>query len=427
MSGFTISESSLRRIGRAVRAFERTPNGSNLRRLYPNGSSGGATGTGGTTLIPALLTHVRCPSGSTPIYAWEEAEIDGDGAASAKSGGSTSEAWEYDVAEETINDAGGTSMTAPADGNTHTGDVVADETTVTVTWNAVGSANAYWVYVGSNNPVDPEDPDGYDIYDSDELDSATLTVDATSIPVNTTVYVTIWWKIGSTWYWNRWSLDVATDTTNYAVLLEDINGEEIELLTGLAGQTEIADGNEDTDTALDAPVLVRLANIGGRYVGSLAPQEFYGLITDEGPSAEADYSDERYWVTVAKISSTSGADTTALAFSAVTGDRADTITATNLAEVESSSHEIAVGTPVRVRQVRVGTKPHITRYEINVGGATSLEAGSPPLYVEYIEEVEWDDETCELTQTVKWMEFTPFSISGTTYYMLKEVHSSDPT
>lgn len=86
-------------------------------------------------------------------------------------------------------------------------------------------------------------------------------------------------------------------------------------------------------------------------VGTVKPlradQVWFGLVTDAGPSAEADYTDERYWVKRAKIDldELDNAET-AITFAAKTGVFEETVTATNLTEVITGNHRLPVDTPV---------------------------------------------------------------------------------
>ena len=89
-----------------------------------------------------------------------------------------------------------------------------------------------------------------------------------------------------------------------------------------------------------------------------------GLITDEGPDAEADYTDNRYWVERCYIDNT-GTDNTveATATAYVSGNPYDrTVTVTNFAESRYSTHLLQVGDVVEVRATHYKGSPQVAAY-----------------------------------------------------------------
>ncbi|KKN45143.1 hypothetical protein LCGC14_0685960 [marine sediment metagenome] len=96
-------------------------------------------------------------------------------------------------------------------------------------------------------------------------------------------------------------------------------------------------------------------------MGPITTSEFFvGKIHNLGPAAEANYTDQRYWVKEQEITNTGEADTTDLTW----GDLTDGlwVTATNLAEVISESHDFPENDNYRVIVYKVSDQTPISRY-----------------------------------------------------------------
>ena len=116
-------------------------------------------------------------------------------------------------------------------------------------------------------------------------------------------------------------------------------------------------------------------------MGPVVTSEFFvGKIHNLGPAAEANYTDQRYWVKEQEITNTGEADTTDLTW----GDLTDGlwVTATNLAEVLSESHFLLDNNSYRVVVFKGKDQTPIPRYYFyNLGdyelGATDPHVMSP--------------------------------------------------
>ncbi|HRR83305.1 MAG TPA: hypothetical protein P5118_24245, partial [Planctomycetota bacterium] len=91
---------------------------------------------------------------------------------------------------------------------------------------------------------------------------------------------------------------------------------------------------------------------------------FPAVIVDEGPSAEADYTDERYWVKRTHVSTSDGDQDSQITLTTLAGDhvRYRHVTATNLAELATNTHHVAIGTFVWVVKVRDESDPPVERF-----------------------------------------------------------------
>ncbi len=88
---------------------------------------------------------------------------------------------------------------------------------------------------------------------------------------------------------------------------------------------------------------------------------FWGQIVTTGPlGTEADYTDERYWVKEQYVSNTTGDSTTATTFADKTNPLH--VTATNIAEITGSTHNIASGEIIPVWIVKDAGDPKTVRY-----------------------------------------------------------------
>ena len=115
-----------------------------------------------------------------------------------------------------------------------------------------------------------------------------------------------------------------------------------------------------------APPLRMLNTVNGTVL-SMAPTAkassfFIGRIHNLGPAAEANYTDQRYWVKEQKITNSGEADTTDLTWADETRDDALWVTATNLAEVISESHDFPDNDNYRVMVYRVYDQSPVARY-----------------------------------------------------------------
>jgi hypothetical protein len=225
---------------------------------------------------------------------------------------------------------------------------------------------------GQRQSADPNAPDGYDLgYYGNLGDVTTQTL--SDVPADgTPFYVTIYWYDGS-WYWNRWQITITPAPDRRAIARGDVNRILTQSQIGIAGATEISDGDEDNETVLDPQVLVLIHKTidtagNDRFVFDFVEEELHGVIVEESAEGEDDdYSDERYWVQLSRVSNSGDADE-AVTLEDATDAMERVITVTNHAEVVDHTHRLIPGTPVMVRTARGGTKPWITRYVMNVGG-----------------------------------------------------------
>jgi hypothetical protein len=279
------------------------------------------------------------------------------------------------VTDEDINDPAGAVLSSPVTGD-YAG-IIDEETSQTdlyLVWSPVAGADDYDVYVGSGNPPDPNFNDGWDLHwAGGGLTDTTYTVP--DMPADgTSFWVTIYWRIGTSWNWNRWKVVITPAPDRRAISEDDLNRVLTETQVGLPGLTEIADGNEDAETELDIPVLVSIREtidtVGNkRFVFQRVEQELHGVIVAESaPEADDDFTDHRYWVQLSQVSNADAADQP-VTLEDATHPAARVIPVTNYAEAVAGTHDLPVGTPVMVRTVRGGTKPWITRHVMSVGGA----------------------------------------------------------
>jgi len=100
---------------------------------------------------------------------------------------------------------------------------------------------------------------------------------------------------------------------------------------------KLVEGNSNLSVA--PPLrLLRTAQGAVLSLASRSPDFFPAVIESEGPNAEANYTDQRYWVRELKITNSGEPDTTDLVFAPQDTDTALWVTATNLAEVASQTH-----------------------------------------------------------------------------------------
>ena len=93
-----------------------------------------------------------------------------------------------------------------------------------------------------------------------------------------------------------------------------------------------------------------------------AKEFFIGRIHNLGPAAAANYADQRYWVKEQRITNSGEADTTDLTWADETREGAIWVTATNLAEVISASHDFPDNDNYRVMVYRVWDQSPAARY-----------------------------------------------------------------
>ncbi len=89
---------------------------------------------------------------------------------------------------------------------------------------------------------------------------------------------------------------------------------------------------------------------------------FIGRIVNDGPGAPGNYADQRYWLKQQKITNSGEADTTDLTWGDETRDDALWVTATNLAEVISGSHDFPDNDNYRVMVYLAWDQTPIARY-----------------------------------------------------------------
>ncbi len=106
---------------------------------------------------------------------------------------------------------------------------------------------------------------------------------------------------------------------------------------------------------------------GGRIISSKPGkrQWFIGRIHNLGPAAEANYTDQRYWVKEQTITNNDNDDTTDLIWGDYGSDDALWVTATNLAEVISESHDFPDNNNYPVIVYRSSDATGIARYVFN--------------------------------------------------------------
>ncbi len=114
---------------------------------------------------------------------------------------------------------------------------------------------------------------------------------------------------------------------------------------------------------------LEIRNVSGGRVISSKPgakkQWFIAAIHNLGPAAEANYTDERYWVVEQAITNAGEADTTDLTWADSTASNALWVTATNLAEVISQSHDFPDNNNYRVLVYRSRDASGVARYVFN--------------------------------------------------------------
>ena len=94
-------------------------------------------------------------------------------------------------------------------------------------------------------------------------------------------------------------------------------------------------------------------------------QLLLGRVSDAGPSAEADYTDSRYWIELCELSNDDlDAETAKVEITAYSGGdyRYGIVTATNLSELEYDTHTLAVDEPVFVFKYLDNGAPPTARY-----------------------------------------------------------------
>lgn len=82
----------------------------------------------------------------------------------------------------------------------------------------------------------------------------------------------------------------------------------------------------------------------------IGPDYRFFMVMDEGPAAESDFTDERYYVQLVEITNSDSDPTSKLTFSAIpdTDDRYIYASATNLAEWVGETHNLTAGAIVPV-------------------------------------------------------------------------------
>ncbi len=87
---------------------------------------------------------------------------------------------------------------------------------------------------------------------------------------------------------------------------------------------------------------------------------FIGRIHNDGPGAPGNYADQRYWIVEQEITNAGEADTTKLTWGDLAGGL--WVTATNLAEVISDSHDFPDNDNYRVMVYRMWDRSPVARY-----------------------------------------------------------------
>ncbi len=98
------------------------------------------------------------------------------------------------------------------------------------------------------------------------------------------------------------------------------------------------------------------------YLKGGSPEWFIGRIVSDGPGSPGNYTDQRYWVIEQIISNTGEADTTDLTWDDSDSDGALWVTATNLAEVISETHDFPDASDYRVMVFKIQDQTPIPRY-----------------------------------------------------------------
>ena len=116
-----------------------------------------------------------------------------------------------------------------------------------------------------------------------------------------------------------------------------------------------------------APPLRLLRSLHGNLltIDSQASNWFIGRIHNDGPGAPGNYTDQRYWVKEQVITNSGEADTTDLTWGDYGSDNALWVTATNLAEVISQSHDFPDNSNHRVLVYRSFDASGVARYVFN--------------------------------------------------------------
>lgn len=91
--------------------------------------------------------------------------------------------------------------------------------------------------------------------------------------------------------------------------------------------------------------------------------EFF-IVKATGPAAEADYSDERYWLQLAELTNSDSDETSKLTFAVVASPdpRYRYVTGTNLVELAEETHNLASGAVVPTITVFASASPTIPRH-----------------------------------------------------------------
>lgn len=243
------------------------------------------------------------------------------------------------------------------------------------------------------------------------------------------------------------SITVTANTYAPAINLDDINRVAAFALRTPAGGGVEAVG--DTDATPMDPVCVWLSPIslvaglqsGSTLASSAEGQsstiysfewpaaEYHGVIVGvEDAGVETDYTDERYYVRRAKVSNATpdNAFDDVVELTALTGDDAELVTVTNLAEAVDHTHGLPVGTPVIYYGVRGGDLPHRPRYVMQAGGGGAITLGETS-YQPFVVSVSWNDTTCTLDGVKKWFELVEATIAGAEYLLITAIHDTDPT
>lgn len=90
---------------------------------------------------------------------------------------------------------------------------------------------------------------------------------------------------------------------------------------------------------------------------------FY-IVQSAGPAAEADYSDERYWIQLAELTNSDSDETSKLTFAVIasTDPRYRYVTGTNLVELADESHNLESGAVVPAMIVFSSSSPTVPRH-----------------------------------------------------------------
>jgi hypothetical protein len=401
-------------------------------------SGRGGSGSGAARRIPALLRAWRAidPEDATaPLigFLWDEARLAEDRVPEVVPDGLSSDRDRtINIGESDVNPAGPT-MTSPADQSAHTLPVVDDLTSLAIEWTNPAGVTDTAVYAGSG----PSFPALIDLHDSGSLGVVAAYTIPSVLPAEETIfYVMIVAQTPEGTNTSVYEISFTPAVPDFAIASDEINRVAANALRGPAGggQLVVVEGEPDEAT-LDEPVLVTLYQVT-RMVGEATVKqwvfdsdtiEWPGVIVDEtDPDVTTDYTDERYYVRRSKVANTDTDPETALVWAALTGDPAQLVTVTNLAEQEGGTHALPAGTPVMVHATRGGSNPHVIRHWINSGGTGG--AIGDPLYVQFVADAVWNQTTCEWEKTIKWMEFVEYvTVDSVPYYLLKGVLTEEPT